>query len=200
MKAYVYKIIVDDVVRYIGKGTGKRAMSHISAIRSIMRRRTLGETVKASHFHNRLAKAYRNGADIQIEIVADNLSDAAAFDLGNDADRHASRIVELAGGDAPPRATKRSPEFIAKVTASNKARWADPELRQAQADMKKVHWLKPEYRAVISKPRGKQSKMSDAAKAMEILKRAPDLSHHVQPKTAVTQPSAAGMRRNSMGG
>jgi hypothetical protein len=151
MKAYVYQIIVDGVVRYIGKGTGKRAMSHITIARSIIRRRAAGETVRATHFQNRLAKAYRDGADIQIEIVAGGLSDASAFDLEMvQIATHRQLWNMTAGGEKPPRATKRSPEFIAKVTASNKARWADPELRQRQSSQKKIHWLRPEYRRAFS--------------------------------------------------
>ena len=166
MRAYVYQIIVDGVVRYVGKGTGKRATSHIAIVRSIIRRRAAGETVRATHFQNRLAKAYRDGADIQIEIVADGMTDAAAFDLEvAQVARHRGLWNMTAGGDAPPRATKRSPEFIAKVTASNKAAWSDPDLRERQSEKKRVHLLRREYREAFSKSaRHKSKAKSEAAK------------------------------------
>jgi len=166
MMAYVYQIIVDGVVRYVGKGTGKRAISHIAIVRSIIRRRAAGETVKATHFQNRLAKAYRNGADIQIEIVASNMTDEAAFNLEvTQIAAHRGLWNMTAGGDKPPRAVRRSPEFIAKVTVSNRAAWSDPALREQQSAQKKVHWLRPEYREAFSKAaRHKSRAKSEAAK------------------------------------
>jgi hypothetical protein len=35
MEAYVYAIIVDGIVRYIGKGSGKRSIAHMRLVRSI---------------------------------------------------------------------------------------------------------------------------------------------------------------------
>lgn len=79
-RSYVYAVVVDGIVRYIGKGTGTRYKFHMKMVRRIARRRAVGEAVKATLFYNRLTKAWRNGAEINIEIIADRLNDKEAFD------------------------------------------------------------------------------------------------------------------------
>lgn len=167
MKAYVYAIIVDDVVRYIGKGTGNRADKHLRIMHSILRRRAAGELVRATHLHNRMAKAWRNGSSIEIEILIDGLTDDAAF--AKEIELIASiRVGQLwnqtIGGENPPKAISRSAEFITKVTASNIKTWSDPELRARQSAEKKVHWLRPEYRAKLE-PVNRRPKPSVSEKA-----------------------------------
>jgi len=168
--AYVYEIEVDGIVRYVGKGSGKRVDAYFLMVRSILRRRAAGEIVRTTKFYNRLAKAYRNGSDIQVDIVIDGLSDDEAFEFEIE---HISsfKLGQLwnmtLGGDAPPSAKGRklSDETIKKITSSNKKRWSDSELRLQQSDAKKVHWLRPEYRDIFSKAASHSSKAkSDAAK------------------------------------
>jgi hypothetical protein len=151
MKAFIYAIVVDDVVKYIGKGTGRRAIRHVQKMHQILRARAAGEVVQATHLHNRMAKAWRNGSMIEIEILIDGLTDDAAF---------AKEIEVIAtypawqlwnktlGGDRPPDLTGHpaSPERIAKARASNLKSWSDPNLLAEQSKRMKVTWLKPEYR------------------------------------------------------
>jgi hypothetical protein len=76
---YVYAILVDGVVRYIGKGRGARAEYHVKAARCINAKRARGEKVKAFKFHNRLAKALRSGASVTHRILKHFATDEAAF-------------------------------------------------------------------------------------------------------------------------
>src|SRR4249920_1262421 len=79
-RAFVYQIIVDGVVRYIGKGTGGRLANHMKKVRMIARRRAAGETITTTHFYNRLTKAWLAGSNIEFNVIADRLSDAEAFE------------------------------------------------------------------------------------------------------------------------
>lgn len=80
--AYVYSIVVDGVVRYIGKGSGvrqKRAKEHLRAAKELSKRRAGGEKIWARHFIYKLARAWENGSKIEHVIVADGLEDAEAY-------------------------------------------------------------------------------------------------------------------------
>src|SRR6516162_4318183 len=79
MEAYVYAIIVDGIVRYIGKGSGNRKLAHMRLVRSIARRRAAGEHVRTSHFYNRLTKAWLEGAEIEEVVIVDGLTHGAAY-------------------------------------------------------------------------------------------------------------------------
>jgi hypothetical protein len=150
--AYVYAVLVDGVRRYIGKGRGRRALMHMKEVRSITRRRAAGEIVRTTIFYNRLAKAWRNGAQIEIEIIVDGLSDREAFD------REVAEISQtkqqlwnmLPGGRGGAAIGHQvSEEARAKLASSNKVTWSNPELVERQSEQKKVHWLRPEYRNQI---------------------------------------------------
>lgn len=80
-RAYVYVIIVDGVVRYIGKGRRYRAIEHFRLARDINVRRAKGQKVKAYPFHNKLAKALRLGHSVRYRVIAKDLTDAAAYAL-----------------------------------------------------------------------------------------------------------------------
>ncbi len=78
--AFVYAIMVDGVIRYIGKGTTlRRPLYHVKAASAINAKRAIGLKVKALKFHNRLAKALREGAKIEHIILVEGLSDKRAF-------------------------------------------------------------------------------------------------------------------------
>jgi hypothetical protein len=66
-KHYVYAILVDGIVRYIGKGMHNRASFHRWFAVKLNERRARGEKVKTTKFHNRLAKALKNGAIVTYE-------------------------------------------------------------------------------------------------------------------------------------
>jgi hypothetical protein len=79
--AYVYSILVDNVVRYIGKGRGSRLLTH-----AINARRTAAKSdiaIRRLHprMYRKLVQAVHAGADIREQIIASNLSDASAYQL-----------------------------------------------------------------------------------------------------------------------
>ena len=87
-RAYVYAISVDGVVRYIGKGSGKRVTQHLAIARRLLRVREQGQTARASYFHNKLAKALTSGSAITHTIIASGLSEDDAYDR---------EVLEIAG-------------------------------------------------------------------------------------------------------
>lgn len=121
-EAYVYAIQVEGTVRYIGKGSGRRLRTHGKIVRSIVRRRSAGETVLApSEFYERLVEAYLTGCNIESFVLLNGLTHEAAF------------RYEIAFRDLYPKEQLwnagrcwAKPEYRAK----QKARWADRELRQ----------------------------------------------------------------------
>jgi flagellar biosynthesis GTPase FlhF len=169
--AYVYAIVVDGTVRYIGKGRRYRVLEHVGHAKDINRRRALGEKVKALPFHNRLAKAIRNGASIEYFVIANELTDAAAYE------RERSEIAQYplghlwnlhsggSGGDAEmmrrywsdPKyrekflaaiaAGHRNPDYRERARKKAQAQWDDPEFYAQQMAREKALWENPEYRA-----------------------------------------------------
>jgi hypothetical protein len=136
----------------------------------ILRARAAGDVVHATHLHNRMAKAWRNGSTIEIEILQDGLTDEHAFlkEIEIIASFPERQLWNKSpGGDKPPKAVKRSAEFRARVKASNIERWKDPELRARQSEQKKVHWLNPAYREKVHGPQRGSKSPSRSAKAKE---------------------------------
>ena len=81
-KAYVYAIKVDGVVRYIGKGTGRRYAGHLAKVRQLDRRQADGlDATPPSRFYSLLLDAYRRGLKIEPVIVSDGLADRDAYRL-----------------------------------------------------------------------------------------------------------------------
>lgn len=153
MKAYVYAIIVDGIVRYFGKGSGGRARAHMRMVRSIARRRAAGETVQASHFYNRLTKAWLAGADIQEVVIADRMTDEQAYarEIAEIAAAPHGQLWNLwAGGEGSSKGYAKSHEQRRKIAETNQKTWRDPDLVAEQSEQKKVHWLRPEYRAKLT--------------------------------------------------
>ena len=152
--AYVYAIIVNGVVRYIGKGRRYRAIEHFRKARELNRRRAKGEKIKALPFHNKLAKAMRNGVSVKYKILAKNLSDDDAFE------REVAEISSYPrcqlwnvldggrGGLGPERmrALWRDPEYRAKTLAGQAAFRTD-EFCERQRQHANEKWSDPNYRA-----------------------------------------------------
>lgn len=149
MTAYVYAIVVDGVIRYVGKGTGGRARTHMRIVRSIARRRAAGELVQASDFYNRLTKAWLAGAEIEECILISGLDHEAAFQA--EIATIASFPPDLLwnywpGGEGGSKGYAKSEQQRRKIAESNKQTWADEGLRSQHSERSKVHWLRPEYR------------------------------------------------------
>jgi hypothetical protein len=158
VKAYVYTIIVDGVIRYIGKGSGNRVNAHLRVVRSIAWRRAAGETVKASHFYNRLTKAWLAGSDIQASIISELMSDEQAYarEIAEIAAAPKGQLWNIwAGGEGSSKGYLKSDEQRKLIAESNRKTWTDPDLKQKQSEAKRIHWLRPEYRELVKIGRAK---------------------------------------------
>ena len=77
--AYVYAILVDGVVRYIGKGRNGRMNTHlIEAKRSAVRCRA-NTTQLSPRMHRRMVEAVKSGASIQERMIVGGLTDRQAL-------------------------------------------------------------------------------------------------------------------------
>lgn len=77
--AYVYAILIEGIVRYIGKGRNGRMYAHlIEAKRSAARCRAR-TTQLSPRMHRRLVEAVRSGADIKAKIIVGGLTDRDAY-------------------------------------------------------------------------------------------------------------------------
>jgi chorismate mutase len=80
-KYYVYAILVDGAIKYVGKGSNGKEKVHLKLVLSIVRRRAVGEVVRTSRFHNELAKAWLAGSTIEEVILHSDLTERQALGL-----------------------------------------------------------------------------------------------------------------------
>jgi hypothetical protein len=157
-KAYVYAVRVDGIVRYIGKGTGRRLNAHMKIVRSMARRRAAGESVIAvSMFYDKLFRAYVAGSTIDHEILCDGLSNADAY---------RTEIEVKKGFEAAQLWNAGKPWDREDYRARQRTRWADPDVKEyhrqkvvdAQRHPQRVErnsarlksaWADPEKRAAL---------------------------------------------------
>lgn len=134
--AYVYGVLVDDVLRYIGKGRSGRASTHFLIAKRLIRDRAQGKRVRTSRFYNALASALKKRRTVAINILHTGLSDEDAYLL------EARLISEcphgqlwnvIAGGKGG------DPEFFRRF-------WLNPSNRLAASEKTKAKWQDPEYR------------------------------------------------------
>ena len=118
-RAYVYSLTVDGVVRYIGKGTGRRVTDHLRLAKAYVRRKAAGETVTATYLQRRLASAWRDGKDIEETILRAGLSDEEAFDI------EAFLIAQFPDGHL----WNLAPGGAGVTSDLARARWQDPVYR-----------------------------------------------------------------------
>jgi hypothetical protein len=161
MRAYVYAVIVDGVIRYVGKGSGARVRAHMRIARSIARRRAAGEAVRASHFYNRLTQAWLAGAEIREMIIASGLTDTQAYDreIGEIAARRKELWNFWGGGEGSSKGYKKSAEQRWKIAESNRKTWSDPQLLAEHSARCKIVLLKPEVRAKLRRPKTEAEKL-----------------------------------------
>lgn len=185
---YVYEVVVDGTVRYIGKGSGKRAASHRAIAEGIVRRRAAGQIVKTQKFYNRLAKALKSGSIVQSRIVFEGLTSSQAFEQevraiaaapfgqlwnalpgGQGAD---SEHFKRNWRDPEIRAkmVDLSPERIARSRLMAEIQWSDPDARERNRKKLIEQWADPTFRAdrIAALRRGdtkdRRRKLSEAAK------------------------------------
>lgn len=150
---YVYEILVDDIVRYIGKGRGDRLNEHVRTARRILRIRESGETFKTSRFYNRLAKAVKAKAKIEIRIVQSGLleEDAYLAETSTISSIGLDRLWNVFPGGIGFRSEWikslwKNPEYREKSSARSRARWQDPEYREHYSNIRR----QPEHKAHMS--------------------------------------------------
>jgi hypothetical protein len=80
-KSYVYLITVDHVIRYIGKGTGKRMWTHIGTAIRRNDRINRGWDVRPNTLYSNLYDTIKSQGDLRMNIVRDGLSDYDAYCL-----------------------------------------------------------------------------------------------------------------------
>jgi len=152
--AYVYALTVDRVVRYIGKGRRYRAIEHFRIARDLNARRAAGEKVRALRVHNKLAKALREGRKLDYLILANGLSDEAAYEaekaeIANAPDGQLWNLHSGgSGGDAEMmRAYWSDPafrEFCLK--RQPEGREADPKWKERARERTREVWATPGFR------------------------------------------------------
>lgn len=163
--AYVYEIIVDGVVRYIGKGRGRRADSHIRIAKRLLRRQSVGEKVRRSRFYALLSEAIADERVVIARIVRSDLTDEQAFE------EECAAILAMPFGqlwNAAPGGEGQSSDYLKEIFADpakrevfrqrslaawardperKGARFAEPGSREKQSAMVREKWADPEYRA-----------------------------------------------------
>jgi hypothetical protein len=145
MRCCVYAIVVDGVIRYIGKGSasgGKlsRFHDHIRAMRRLIRHRAEGlpapQKVSGSTIANELAHAWLDGAEISELVVADGLGEEDALQQ------------ELALiNNAPAGQLWNKPQQWGYLLQAARSRRLSPESRGKIAEGIRRHWADPDCRA-----------------------------------------------------
>lgn len=138
-ECYVYELIVDGIVRYIGMGRGTRVHVHSAIAARLNRQIARGKDVTGQRVHLLLAEATRNGSTIEHHFIRTGLTRDAARSIEIEciASAPSDQLwnVHPGGGGA-------SPERMAEL-------WSDPEWKERQRDKLKAAWNDPEYRATM---------------------------------------------------
>ncbi len=79
--AYVYAIVVDGTLRYIGKGRGSRLSVHVIEAKRSAARSGRKSAHLSPRLHRKLVEAVRAGSTIVERIIVSDLSDVEAYRL-----------------------------------------------------------------------------------------------------------------------
>ena len=182
--AYVYGIVVNDVIRYIGKGRGGRAWYHVKYARVLLRQPV--KLSRSSKFYRKLAAVIQDGAGIEIKIFKTDLSDSDAFALERKLINHHRYLwntLREQRHDSEWRqkhlAALSSPEIRMKMGAVSRAQWADPIIRRRRMAALAKIGRAPAHRAAISAgllryyqdPNNRAAKAARDARVREVLNR-----------------------------
>lgn len=163
--AYVYAILVDGVVRYIGKGRGRRIAEHVNIIRRLRDGRDGGP--KCQVVHRRAASAVRSGASVRAMKMVEGLDDESAYLIERDLigtypEGHLWNVSDGGEGcsssDAVRRwadpsyrekqlASARSPETVRRKSEAQRVSQNIPEVRERVRAAQREAFARPACRA-----------------------------------------------------
>lgn len=135
---YVYDVIVDGVVRYVGKGRGRRAKRHLGIAEAVTKNSR--HRYARSAFYKKLGAAVEAGSKVEIRYLANGLSSEQAFA------QEINRIAEF-GLENLWNATHGGEGIRSEVaSALASVRWRDPSQREEQKERLKAAYANPDVR------------------------------------------------------
>lgn len=147
-RIYTYAIVVDGVVRYIGKGSGYRIREHQRIARRANRVRESGGKFNACIFHNRLAKAIRNGSRVEEVVISffESHEDALDYEAAEVESREGLWNSKSGGGE-----NIKADDYVReKIRKSTIERYKDPSERKKTSEALKIAFSSDEARAMLS--------------------------------------------------
>lgn len=80
-RAYVYAILVNGIIRYIGKGSGSRLFAHTLNAKRAAQKRGVRPSRLSPRFHRKLVEATRAEATIVERVITSRLADREVYRL-----------------------------------------------------------------------------------------------------------------------
>ena len=136
---YVYEIIVDGLVKYVGKGRGRRANRHIGMAIAVTKNDK--HRYARSKFYRNLGAAIQAGQTVETRFVANGLSSNEALD--KEVDQIALYGLKNLWNNSPGGEPGVG-SWEAKAKA--KYRWKDPESRKAHSERLKAVYSDPDVK------------------------------------------------------
>lgn len=142
MKFYVYEILVEGEVKYVGKGIGRRVKNHLAAAKRINREFYQGSGDSISPFYKNLISAINDGRKISYRVVEFFECEQHALDKEI---RHISSFQDGIlwndgpggnGGTSNGAYRRWTKEFRRQAHSEKLSQvWADPVLRKRHSDL-----------------------------------------------------------------
>jgi hypothetical protein len=142
-EAYVYAVLVDDQLRYIGKGRGRRAWDHIRDAKALVQRKLAGLVERPNKKLAGIASALGKGKSISICVFIDGLDDELALAIETEMiAKHSGQIWNLAAGGeglTPEVAAlvNSDPDKRARAGSTIRALWADDAFKARALEARK---------------------------------------------------------------
>jgi len=159
---YIYVYEIDGVVRYIGRGRGRRILHHLAAVQKRSLSRASGAALRPHRFYDRLENAIQSNAKIVGRMIHVGLTgdQAAAMEmqeirkyppeeLWNTITASTPRICDAewrARQSAGAKLIMADPDRRRAVSAKLKSYNDDPVLRQRKAEETRKRWADPAHR------------------------------------------------------